>query len=109
MWTLFAGHRGSGELEKGATVRRLSIALGAATLLAASFLAPAGALAAANPETTHEHHATETFNDQVPCVGPGEITITYNEVDHMTENANGFHATFTQTGTFSAVLDQGKT
>jgi hypothetical protein len=83
--------------------------LGAATLLAASFLAPAGALAAANPVTTHEHHATETFQDQVPCVGPGVITITYNEVDHMTENASGFHATFTQTGTFSAVLDQGGT
>jgi len=90
-------------------VRRLSIALGAATLLAASFLAPAGALAAANPQTTHEHNATETFHDQVPCVGTGEITITYNEVDHMTQNASGFHATFTQTGTLSAVLDQGGT
>jgi len=90
-------------------VRRLSVALGAATLLAASFLAPASALAAAHPQTTTEHHATETFHDQVPCVGPGEITITYNEVDHSTENAHGFHATFTQTGTFSAVLDQGGT
>jgi hypothetical protein len=90
-------------------VRRISLALGAATLLAASFLAPAGAWAAANPETTHEHHATETFHDEVPCVGAGVITITYNEVDHMTANANGFHATFTQTGTFSAVLDQGGT
>jgi hypothetical protein len=45
-------------------------------LLAASFLAPAGALAAASPETTTEHHATETFHDQVPCIGTGEITIT---------------------------------
>ena len=90
-------------------MRRLSIALGAATLLAASFLAPAGALAAANPVTTTEHHATETFQDQVPCIGTGEITITYNEVDHTTENANGFHTTFTQTGTFSAVMDQGGT
>ncbi len=90
-------------------MRRLSLALGAATLLAASFLAPASALAAANPETTIEHNATETFHDQVPCVGDGQITITYNEVDHTTENANGFHATFTQTGTFSAVLDQGGT
>ena len=90
-------------------MRRLSVALGAATLLAASFLAPASALAGAHPQTTTEHHATETFHDQVPCVGPGEITITYNEVDHSTENAHGFHATFTQTGTFSAVLDQGGT
>jgi hypothetical protein len=90
-------------------VKRLSVALGAATLLAASFLAPASAWAGANPVTTHEHNATETFHDQVPCVDTGEITITYNEVDHMTENATGFHATFTQTGTFSAVLDQGGT
>ena len=66
-------------------------------------------MAAANPVTTTEHNATETFHDQVPCIGTGEITITYNEVDHMTENASGFHATFTQTGTFSAVLDQGGT
>jgi hypothetical protein len=90
-------------------VRRLSVALGAATLLAAGFLAPAGAWAAAHPETTTEHNVTETFHDQVPCVGTGEITITYNQVEHITENANGFHATFTQTGTFSAVLDQGGT
>ena len=90
-------------------MRRPFIALGAATLLAASFLAPAGALAAAHPQTTHQDHATQTFHDLVPCVGQGEITITFNEVDHMTENANGFHATFTQTGTFSAVLDQGGT
>lgn len=90
-------------------MRRLSIGLGAAALLAASFLGPASALAGANPQTTHEHNATETFHDQVPCVGDGQITITYNEVDHMTENATGFHATFTQTGTFSAVLDQGGT
>src|SRR5262249_22941358 len=101
--------RGSGELERGATVRRLSIALGAATLLAASFLAPASAWAAANPETTTEHRATETFHDLVPCIGDGQITITYNAVEHTTENASGFHATFTQTGTFSAVLDQGGT
>ena len=57
-------------------MRRLSIALGAATLLAGGFLAPAGALAAAHPVTTTEHHATETFHDQVPCIGTGEITIT---------------------------------
>src|SRR6266699_3752861 len=62
-WTLFAGH-GVRRTRKGATVRRLSVALGAATLLAASFLAPASAWAAANPETTIEHNATETFHDQ---------------------------------------------
>lgn len=90
-------------------MRRLSVALGAATLLAASFLAPAGALAVANPETSTEHDATETFHDQVPCVGEGQITLTYNAVEHATENANGFHATFTEAGTFSAALDQGGT
>ena len=77
-----------------------------ATFVVAMSLAPAGAWAA-DTETTHEHNATETFHDEVPCVGTGEITLTYNEVEHATENSNGFHATFTQTGTFTAVLDQG--
>ena len=31
-----------------------------------------------------------------------------HEVDHTTENANSFHATFTQTGTLSAALDQAE-
>jgi hypothetical protein len=72
--------------------------------------APGVAFAAgASAVTTHEHNATDTFTDVVPCV-PGsplyDITITYNEVDHVTFTPNGsFHATFTQTGTFVAVPD----
>jgi hypothetical protein len=38
-----------------------------------------------NSETTTEHHASGTFHDQVPCVGTGEITVTYKEVDHTTD------------------------
>ena len=93
---------------KGTTMRRLLAGLAGATFAIAMSLAPAAAWAA-DTETTHEHNVTETFHDEVPCVGTGEITLTYNEVEHATENANGFHATFTQTGTFTAVLDQGGT
>jgi hypothetical protein len=78
------------------------------TFVVAMSLAPVNVWAA-DTETTHEHNATETMHDEVPCVGTGEITITYNEVEHATENDNGFHATFTQTGTFVAVLDEGGT
>jgi hypothetical protein len=81
-----------------------------AALVAALAWPAAGALAGpAQPETTTEHHATEVIQDEVPCVGTGTITLTYNEVDHATANATGFHFTFTQTGTFSAVLDAGGT
>jgi hypothetical protein len=59
-------------------------------------------------ETTTEHNATETFIDVVPtCEGGGpayEITLTYNEVEHVTVFPDGReHDTFTQTGTFVAV------
>ena len=93
---------------EGVTMRRLMAGLVGATFVVAMSLAPVNAWAA-DTETTHEHNATETFHDEVPCVGTGEITLTYNEVEHATENSNGFHATFTQTGTFTAVLDQGGT
>jgi len=60
--------------------------------------------------TTVEHNATETFIDVVPSctVDPNapayEITLTYNEVEHITDFGDGrVHETFTQTGTFVAV------
>ena len=58
-------------------------------------------------ETTTEHKATETFIDVVPsCEADGpayEVTVTYNEVEHITVFADGSeHDTFTQTGTFVA-------
>src|SRR6476646_2692397 len=66
--------------------------------------------AAASADTVTEHHATETIQDVVPCVGAATIVLTYNAVEHFSQAANGsFHATFTQTGTFSAVLDAGGT
>jgi hypothetical protein len=33
-----------------------------------------------NSETTTEYLATEAFHDQVPCIGTGEITITYTKL-----------------------------
>jgi hypothetical protein len=72
--------------------------------------APSAALAAGNgasSTTTHEHNATDTFTDVVPCVPgnpPYDITITYNEVDHVTMRPDGsFRFTSTQTGSFQAV------
>ena len=79
--------------------------------LVAALVWPAGSALAdpAQPTTTTVHNVTETFHDEVPCVGFGDITLTYNLVEHVTANDSGFHFTFTQTGTFSAVLDAGGT
>lgn len=79
--------------------------------LVAALVLPTGAASAgpAQPSTETSHRVTETFHDEVPCVGVGEITITYNSVVHFSQNDNGMHFTFTQTGTFSAVLDAGGT
>ena len=87
-------------------------AIGRAIVVAASTVAALGmtggtAWAQAQPSTMIEHNATDTFHDEVPCVGPATITITYNAVEHTTTTATGFHETSTQTGTFSAVLDDG--
>jgi hypothetical protein len=79
----------------------------AACVAGAAMLGTAGAVGA---ETITEHGVTETFHDQVPCVGFGEITTTCNSVEHeSTTPGGGFHATFTETGTFTAVLDAGGT
>lgn len=74
----------------------------------ALLLTASGAVAGGNgaqTTTAHEHKATDTFVDLLPCAGvdPYTITITYNAVEHETITANGVHATFTQTGTFTAV------
>jgi hypothetical protein len=77
-------------------------------LVLAVFLPAGAAWAGAAPTTTTEHNATETFHDVLPCVGDATITITYNEVEHETLTpGGGVHATFTQAGTFVAVLDDG--
>ena len=88
--------------------RRLLISLLALGVLLVG--APASAQPPPVTTTTHEHHATETFIDVVPSctLDPNapayEITLTYNEVEHITDFGDGrVHETFTQTGTFVAV------
>jgi len=86
--------------------RLLVVASGTMLFLA---LTASGASAGAYTETNTFHKQTDTFHDEVPCVGLGDITIVFNAVEHITENANGQHFTFTNTGTFAATLDGGGT
>ena len=72
---------------------------GAVFALVAALSGPA---LAATTVTEHEKRATETFVDELPCVGEAEITITYNAVFHMTENSRSFHTTATLAGRFVA-------
>ena len=86
-------------------IRRLAFGLLAAGLL--SFAAPAFAQPPTNV-TTHEKGLVETFVDVIPACdedgAPYTITTTSNLVTHETIFDDGrVHATFTQTGTFSAV------
>jgi hypothetical protein len=86
-------------------LRRLAFGVLAAGLLVIA--APAFAQPPTNT-TTHQMGLVETFVDVVPtCEGGGPlytITTTSNLVEHETVFGNGnVHATFTQTGKFSAV------
>jgi hypothetical protein len=62
----------------------------------------------ASAETVTVQKGTDTFADYVPCVSefPSlegfELTLTFNSVEHFSENKNSGHFTFTNTGTFSA-------
>lgn len=80
----------------------------AASVLAIGLAIP---LTAAFATTETEHQATETSHDFNPCTGePGTLTVTYNEVDHISSGNNGGdHGTFTQTGTFTFEQDNGLT
>jgi hypothetical protein len=73
-----------------------------ACALALLILPASSAFAQAETFTETVKDETETFIDEFPCVGPAEITITYNGVFHFTENANGVHFTGTTTGTVVA-------
>ena len=75
-----------------------------ASMAAAGLLLALGAPSGLATETTTEHQkrTTETFTDELPCVGEAVITITYNAVFHTTENRNGSHVTGTLTGKFAA-------
>ena len=86
-------------------LRRLALGLLAPFLLVVA--APAYA-APPTTTTTAEQGVVETFVDFVPtCEGGGPlytITTTTNRVEHETVFDDGrIHATFTDTGTFSAV------
>ena len=86
-------------------LRRLAFGLLAAGLL--SLAAPAYAQPPTNV-TTHEKGLVETFVDVIPTCEEGgplyTITLTSNLVVHETIFDDGrVHATFTQTGSFSAV------
>jgi hypothetical protein len=86
-------------------LRRLAFGLLAAGLLLIA--APAVAQPPTNT-TTHEKGLVETFVDVVPSCEPGgplyTVTTTSNLVEHLTVFDDGrVHATFTQTGKFSAV------
>jgi hypothetical protein len=86
-------------------LRRLAFGLLAAGLL--SLAAPAFAQPPTNT-TTHQHGLVETFVDVIPMCEEGgplyTITTTSNLVEHETVFDDGrVHATFTQTGKFSAV------
>jgi hypothetical protein len=90
-------------LGEGIMRKLVLVLLSAAALL----VLPASAAVA---DTVTEHNVTEVIHDAVPCVGDATITITYNAVEHFSVAANGsLHGTFTQTGTFAAVLDAGGT
>jgi hypothetical protein len=85
--------------------RRLALVACLAGLVVA-MMAPA-AFAKANTFTETVHGFTETFPDVNPCTGdPGQLTVTYNGVFHITDDPNGgFHVTGTNTGTFTFVPD----
>ena len=85
--------------------RRLALVAVLAALVLA-MVAPA-ASAQANTFTETVHGFTETFPDENPCTGgPGQLTVTYNGVLHITEDpSGGFHLTTTNTGTFTFVPD----
>jgi hypothetical protein len=71
-------------------------------------LVQAGAASAAKNVETHTEtrkNVTESFREDDPCLGPSRITITFNDVFHITEfvggpNAGTVHVTFTQAGRF---------
>jgi len=94
--------------------RLSAVALAAAFLFALQM----GSAAAGKPVifTDHEHKATDTFHDVIPCLdggAPATITTTENGVVHLTAaglDANGdpippYHITGTFTGTVVAVPD----
>lgn len=72
--------------------------------------APATAEKPTVTETFHQKGVTESFPEDDPCLGPITVTLTFNEVFHVTElvsgpNAGTAHFTFTQAGKFVLTPD----
>ncbi len=78
-------------------------------MLIAVFLFAAPVHGSVTADNVTFHSQTMTFRDEVPCTGvTSTITITFNGVMHMNaDSSGGQHFTFTQTGDFSAVGDNG--
>ncbi len=89
-------------------MRRLFPLIAAVGLLTAGLLSLAApAFAKPTTTTTHQKGLVETFVDVLPSCDtdspPYEITTTSNLVEHVTSFDDGrVHATFTQTGKFTA-------
>jgi len=85
-------------------MRRLIVLLAVAGAVSSQV----GAASAAQNVQTHTEtrkNVTESFRENDPCLGPSTITITFNDVFHITEFVSGpnqgtVHVTFTQTGKF---------
>jgi hypothetical protein len=63
------------------------------------------AAGAAAESTTENSHGEITFYDVKPCSTDGiayEIVANVNAIEHESENPNGGHFTFTETGRFTA-------
>jgi hypothetical protein len=90
-------------------VSRLRLVLVPVVAVGILLLGSAPAFADGNGSITYtqtDKNLTQTFHDLIPCVGPGTITITQNDVFHVTINKAGdFWDTFNAEGTFSAVPD----
>ena len=84
------------QAQKRSWLRRLILVACTSTLL---ILPGSSAFAQAETFTMVVHNQTEILTQELFCVGPAEVTITYNGHLHMTETANGTHITGMETGT----------
>jgi hypothetical protein len=92
----------TGGSEMGRRVALVACLAGLVVAMSAS-----AASAQSNTFTETVRGFTETFAEVNPCTGdPGQVTVTYNAVFHITEDPDGgFHVTGTLTGTFTFVPD----
>ncbi|MGA8979686.1 MAG: hypothetical protein WB473_11290, partial [Pedococcus sp.] len=85
---------------------RTMVGAGAAAAGLAGTIILASPALAAPAQVQHAKNVTETFVDTIDCSGEADatITVTYNAVEKVSVTPNGgLHATFTQSGSFTAV------